>query len=661
MNAVLRRTMMLVDGVGVTYLCGGALVAHLHPALARVHAHAVPTQIKTVAGLSAYKDYLGAMLTGYEHVLTSKAVLGDTVVDFLAFGLVCGMLMLLGSFKGQGRAAREQTVKVKEMREKMEITALATSGKPLEKDAHLPLVASATDLKAEGWLRSEGGWPVGPDLVSKKMVYVPRARQAEHTLVVGGTGSGKSSRVLLPWLFAEAAQDPEDRASLIVVDPKAGGELTDTSAGYMARAGYRVLVFDPLSRGTLRYNALSEAHGSRALRGLVTQWCACATVGSEPAFWRDLTISILTGVAAHLRSEAGDAWKRVSMADVAAFLREHDMDEVTEKVIGNAAAHPEDAPLKEVASALANMQKTPALRSGAVTGLKLKIACLTDEAVIASMAAHDFTPEFWREFVETPTVLYVPIAMEDAASIRPLVVSFFSGAISALDALAGTGNEKLSRPVRLLIDEFANLGRVAGMSRIISTARSRDIGIVVATQSPGDIRRVYGTEADAISNNLLTHVVLSRSTPEALKKYAVSDFRIGLRELMEKDTALVQRSGDVPVRVHTAGWFTDKRVARTVKETRASVDKRVALAHQATFQEESGVAAMSQGAPLLVFPPQPLAREEEHGGILEAVVAGDTGGPSEEDGVESPHAEDDDDGSQVSAGNADDDLLAAWS
>lgn len=608
-----------------------------------------------MAGLSAYKDSIGDILTGYQHVLTSKAVLGDTIVDFLAFGTLCGVLMLLGSLKGSGPKARERTIKVREMREKMEITAEAT-GKPLEENPHAPLVASAKELRADGWLQREGGWPLGPDLVSSKTVYVPRARQAEHTLVVGGTGSGKSSRVLLPWLFAETENDPGARASLIVVDPKAGGELTDISAGYMAHAGYRVLVFDPLSHGTLRYNALSEAHGSRALRGLVTQWCACATVGSEPAFWRDLTISILTGAAAHLRSEAGFDWKRVSMADVAAFLRDHDMDEVTELVVANAAAHPDDAALKEVASAMANMQKTPALRSGAVTGLKLKIACLTDSGVIASMSAHDFTPDFWGEFVGTPTVLYVPIAMEDAASIRPLVVSFFSGAISALDTLAGTGNQKLPRPVRLLIDEFANLGRVAGMSRIISTARFRDIGIVVATQSPGDIRRVYGTEADAISNNLLTHVVLSRSTPEALKKYAVKDFRIGLRELMEKDTALVQRSGDTPVRVHTAGWFTSKKLARVIKTTR-SLNKRAALAHQATFLDESGVG---QGAPLLVFPTRPPV-QEERGRILESLAAGDAGAPIEESEPIGDDERSDDDEPAVSAVNADDDLLAAWS
>jgi hypothetical protein len=173
-----------------------------------------------------------------------------------------------------------------------------------------------------------------------------------------------------------------------------------------------------------------------------------------------------------------------------------------------------------------------------------------DPAVVASMSGHDLGPAFWADFVQTPSVLYVPFAIRETRALRPVIVTFFDFAMESLRQVARGG--RLARPVRVVIDEFANLGPVDRMEEHISTVRSSGIGFILATQTPGDISRVYGgTRASALEGNIATKMMLSGSDPEMLASWQMPEFGLTLPRMLEKDTMTVRRSSGLPFQVRT--------------------------------------------------------------------------------------------------------------
>ena len=64
-------------------------------------------------------------------------------------------------------------------------------------------------------------------------------------------------------------------------------------------------------------------------------------------------------------------------------------------------------------------------------------------------------------------------------------------------ALTAYGGE-LPTPVHLVLDEFANIGRLPDFERTIAVVRSRNIGVSIVLQSPAQLRSAYGDVAETI-------------------------------------------------------------------------------------------------------------------------------------------------------------------
>lgn len=473
-------------------------------------------------------------------------------------------------------------------------------------------------LKRDGWLRDDG-WPLGRMLGTGTPLALPPADQATHVLLNGGTGSGKTSRMLLRWLFHEILHVPDKRrASLIVIDPKAGGELTDYTIGLARREGFAVAVYDPTAAGTLRYNVLALAAGDEAVKRVVDQWIAVMGT-NHPHFGRQARL-MLAGLLFYLREMAqGGAWRHiadeaerawfaarpgggfrswrdVSMADANDYLSDHD-DEGAVAHVAAAAARSENTALRSFAARLALFASDKRDRSAALRGAKDALACCDLDGVAASMRGHAWD---WAAFVARPTILYVPVDMDAAAQLRPLIVAFLTTAASELNRLAGPGNKKLSRRVRILIDEFVNLGPIDGIERLASTLRFRDIGLALATQGPHDIDNVYGAAAaERLMGNLLTQIVLAKTTLGNLKGFVAAVWGLTIDKLMERDTALVQRAGDVPVRVKTRPWFANPFLRWRVNKVRRAVNKASVLRDQAAMDAREDAASIAGGVSLV--------------------------------------------------------------
>jgi len=145
--------------------------------------------------------------------------------------------------------------------------------------------ASRQDLHRMG-MDDPSGWPLGRH--NGRRVYLPEGRQAQHLLVIGPPGMGKTISVLLPILLSYRENVG---ASLIIVDPK-GDLMRYTSRGSRARAigssaghpriltparsaSTRCMTFHfPMSRSIWRLAPQPRAHISTRRVRLSAQWAS---------------------------------------------------------------------------------------------------------------------------------------------------------------------------------------------------------------------------------------------------------------------------------------------------------------------------------------------------------------------------------------------------
>jgi type IV secretion system protein VirD4 len=81
--------------------------------------------------------------------------------------------------------------------------------------------------------------------------------------------------------------------------------------------------------------------------------------------------------------------------------------------------------------------------------------------------------------------------------------------------------------VRLLLDEFANIGPIPQFEKLIATIRSREISASIILQSQAQLKSAYKDNADTIAGNCDTTLFLGGKEKSTLKE---------MSELMGKET-----------------------------------------------------------------------------------------------------------------------------
>ena len=81
---------------------------------------------------------------------------------------------------------------------------------------------------------------------------------------------------------------------------------------------------------------------------------------------------------------------------------------------------------------------------------------------------------------------------------------------------------RLPYHVRLLLDEFANIGQIPKFDKLIATIRSREISASIILQSKSQLKTIYKDAAEVIEGNCDTMLFLGGKEPSTLKE--ISEF-----------------------------------------------------------------------------------------------------------------------------------------
>ena len=309
-----------------------------------------------------------------------------------------------------------------------------------------------------------------------------------HLLVVGNSGAGKST------VFTFGNILRERRASLVILDP--AGEAFSKTAGIKAKQGYTVKVIDPTNLDrTLAYNPLVRADTTNKIAQVAATLIRSQYGESDKdRFWNAGATTILR-ICMKALSDCGDRF--YSLHNLKFLLERLSADQLS---VGSfIAAHVDEPTWAEFQAFISRSEST---FQGQMASA---IECLnpfTDDS-LSKLTATD-TLRF-EELRTQRTILYIIIPEHLVKYYSFLVSLLYADLFNFLMEPKQKGEPYL--PMRVIMDEFGNCGRVPSMDTYITCLRKRDVSISCLIQSLEQLKATYGAStATTILDNCGTKI-----------------------------------------------------------------------------------------------------------------------------------------------------------
>ncbi len=415
-----------------------------------------------------------------------------------------------------------------------------------------------------------------------------------HSLIIGSTGSGKTTGFVLPFLYWQAAK--KNKPSILVSDPK--NELSRKTAKHFKDNGYRVIwlnfqdysvsdCWNPLTKiyrhyqeylniensvkvamengklynvfGGKVYKKQSQldrailAEQSRILAevdnmiGSFAETIAPVQKMDDP-YWDQISSTFLRGFLwAMLEDSAEDCDHRITEETYTmdTLIRIFDSFKDSNHCINDHGYFSSRDPINSKAYQLAyagiiNLS-ADSTRSCIISCFSEKIKIFRDTSIRYITRAN--TVEFDSlDEDEAPTVIFV--SYKDEESLHYNVISLFvSDLYTSLIGKARQKKGTLERPFYFLLDEFGNFPRFKDFETVISACRSRNIWFELIVQSYAQLERVYGKDtADIIEDNLNMHLFFGSGNFETKKAFSLE---CGQKEIISATSAINGSGGNV--------------------------------------------------------------------------------------------------------------------
>ena len=315
-----------------------------------------------------------------------------------------------------------------------------------------------------------------------------------NVAVIGAPGTMKSRAIIRNALL----QALKLNESVVITDPK--GEMYADTAELYRQNGYDVKVYnliDPSHSDS--WNCMSDLNGDTLLAQTLTNVIIGNTSsGKGDHFWDNGEGNLLKALVLYVdQNPAMDKNYGKNLAEVYNRLTSVGEHGLIELFNGLEYNHPARAPFNLF------MQSSDTVKSGIILGLGTRLQVLQNEAVkkITTKSDIDLTAPAQRK-----CAYYIMISDQDT-TMAFLSSLFFSFLFIRLTRFADKcPDRKCPVPVNLILDEFNNVGRIGGsedgsdFARSLSVCRSRDIRVMLAVQSLGQLQNRY-------PNNLWAEII----------------------------------------------------------------------------------------------------------------------------------------------------------
>ena len=308
---------------------------------------------------------------------------------------------------------------------------------------------------------------------------------ANHDLIIGPTGGGKTRNYVLPNLLSS-------EESFIVTDTK--GTLRRQVGGILERRGFQLLELDftDLLHSPWGYNPL------RFIRYDMEREC-----------WNEQDIITVAAALVPVEDKTQPFWEYAARNLLEALIgytleclpaEEHDLTSVA-RLFSEAETGVLDELMRELCTidpggfvAMRWRSLQTCRRADKMYGSILGILAQKISNFSFSGAQEMFINPNQVDFAaisHTPTAVFVRVSDNDF-SLNNLTSLFYTQALQIFMAEADSRPDgRLQIPVRLYLDDFANLN-IPDIDKTISVIRSREISVSIAIQSITQLEGLYG-------------------------------------------------------------------------------------------------------------------------------------------------------------------------
>ena len=404
---------------------------------------------------------------------------------------------------------------------------------------------NAEDIKP---YMSEDPWMNIPLTATEALTMESRPKQPKYArnkniVVIGGSGSGKTRFFVKPSVM-------QMNCSMVITDPKGtlieecgkmlakgppkkdkNGNIMKDKSGKVVHEPYVIKVLNTINFSkSLHYNPFAYIRSEKDILKLVTTIIVNTKGEGEKAsedFWVKAEKLLYTALIAFIWYEGDEEEKNLNtLLDLLNESETREEDETYQNPVDMMFQELEERDPQHFAVRQYKKYKMAAGK----TAKSILISCGArlapfDIAELREIMSYD---EMELDKIgDRKTALF--LIMSDTDTTFNFVIAMLQSQLFNLlcDKADDVYGGRLPVHVRVIADEFANVGKIPSFSQLIATIRSREISASIILQSQSQLKAMYKDSADTILGNCDTTLFLGGKEKTTLKE---------MSELLGKET-----------------------------------------------------------------------------------------------------------------------------
>lgn len=339
-----------------------------------------------------------------------------------------------------------------------------------------------------------------------------------HTLVVGVSGSGKTTAIIDPLVYSLA----KARESMILTDPK--GEIHRNHASYLKHMGYNIVVvnfrspmngnaWNPLMIPYNLYKSGNKDKASELVDDIASNICKDANV--QDPFWQDSSADYLSACILGLFEDAKPEEINLKSINYITSIGEDKFGGNSTYIKEYFKFKGEESPTYVLANNTINAPQET--KGGILSTFRGKIRPFGSRDTLSDMLSYsDFD---MSKIGQEPTAVFI-VVQDEKKTYHGLATIFIKQVYESLiDVAQSSPNSHLPIRVNFLLDEFANMPALKDITTMVTAARSRWIRFTFIIQNYSQLDKVYGKEeAETIKSNCSNKFYLLTTELAALEE-----------------------------------------------------------------------------------------------------------------------------------------------
>ncbi len=335
----------------------------------------------------------------------------------------------------------------------------------------------------------------------------------KNIAIVGAPGAGKSVAIVTNHIY----QNIRRGHSMVVTDSK--GDLYKTTAYIAKKHGYIVKVLN------LKANELKNSDGCDFLKFLGDDDVKAQTLANtiirntssddRMDYWAVNEMNYLKALLLYISNDPARKQNHTNtLPELFNYSSTHTLDEIKQDF---SILRPDD-PAKQPFNIFT--QCKPEVQGQIANGMNIRLQTLGNKWMqhVAAADEIDLTLPMKKK-----CIYYVVISDLDT-SFKFIATLFFAEIFMAQGEYSDSLSKEKKKnqlPVSYIMDEFANTGSVPEFDHVVTTVRSRKIGITMILQDIGQLESMYPKKVwNTIMNGMATKVYLSSNDPNTAEHFS---------------------------------------------------------------------------------------------------------------------------------------------